>query len=93
MLVSKVIEVSDTPVEILAGEDTSQAYALYLTPDVSGAWIGGPDVVADTGSGATVSGLSGPTYPMLIQGESPVGRHWRQHRVRSGARSLDSGVI
>lgn len=70
MLVSKVIEVSDTPVEILAGEDTSQAYALYLTPDVSGAWIGGPDVVADTGSGATVSGLSGPTYPMLIQGES-----------------------
>lgn len=64
MLVAKIIEVSDTPVEILAGEDTSQTYALHLAPDVSGAFLGGPDV-AD--SGAVVGPLP---YPLIIQGES-----------------------
>lgn len=67
MLVSKIIQVTTAPVEILAGSDTSQPYALHLVPDVSGAWLGDSNVVADTGSGTAVTAVS---YPLLIQGES-----------------------
>lgn len=66
MLVTKQITITSTPVELLAGEDTSQAYALHFGQGRgSGLVIGDSAVTTTTGYGP-----SDLADPLLLQGVS-----------------------